>query len=239
MTHRILQMANIGALAIALSGCATLDLPPVGNPVLAPDIRQGDSWSYIIYNNFRGYEIGTTRLVVESVQPDGVSVQATEAGNATITRYTHDWNPFSGTTPAGNAVTYNPPLAKFQFPLVNNGHWTQTVTATEVNGGLSYPIRIEAWVLGRQKITTPAGEFDTIRISRAIRVGDGASSVFRSDTFTNETEWYAPEVGRSVRYQQDENYYYAKMSSGGISAANQVDWNRVRLELSGSSRLPR
>jgi hypothetical protein len=46
-------------------------------------------------------------------------------------------------------------------------------------------------------VRVPAGEFDTVKIGRAIYAGD--ADYFVSETRIVETDWYAPALGRSVR----------------------------------------
>jgi hypothetical protein len=225
------------ASAALLASCATPDLAPVGAPVPAPDIRPGDAWTYTVYNGFRGYVEGKVSYVVTGVQGDSVTVQITESsGNATRV-FTRSWNPASGKTPAGEAVNYQPALPLFRFPLENDSHWNETVTATDPGSGQSFPVQVQARVLGREKVQTPAGTFDAIRIERSILIGDGEYSMWRSDTHENVTEWYAPSARRSVRFQQDQSYYISKMQND--PGPVQVDWNRVRLELSEYTLAPR
>lgn len=268
MILRLRPRARFGpAIAAALlAGCATFNLPPVGAPVPAPEPRVGDAWNYTVLDGFRGFERGAASFAVTAVQGETFTAEVDESGGPVTRSFTlrwrpradgasaadpppdegravtrafaRGWNPVGGRTPAGDEVTYDPPLPLFVFPLQDGRRWSQTVTATDTRTGARFPVFVQGWVLGRETVTTPAGTFDAIRIQRSLRIGDGETSIWRSDTFQAETEWYAPTVGRAVRYQQDLNYYFDKMR-GREPMGNRIEWGRVRLELTGHSAAPR
>jgi hypothetical protein len=268
MMSRFPALRRLGpAIAAALlAGCATFNLPPVGAPVPAPEPRVGDAWNYKVLDGFRGFERGAASFAVTGVQGETFTAEVdqsggpvtrsftlrwrpraegTPAGNeasgegGAVTRtFARGWNPRDGRTPAGDEVTYDPPLPLFVFPLEDGRRWTQTVTATDTRTGARFPVFVQGWVLGRETVTTPAGTFDAIRIQRSLRIGDGETSIWRSDTFQSETEWYAPAVGRAVRYRQDLNYYFDKMR-GREPMGNRIEWGRVQLELTEHGAAPR
>lgn len=225
--------------AAALAGCAGVDLAPVGAPVPAPDVRAGDAWTYVVYDGFRGYEKGKRRYVVKRVDGDTMTVEVSGAGGDGVRTFTRWWNPLDGTTPAGDAVAYQPALPLFSFPLANGGRWSQSVSATLKSGQGRFPVYVQSRVLGAEKLTTPAGTFDTVVIERSLRIGDGETSIWRSDTRQVVTEWYAPAVNRSVRFREDENYYLDKMTGAAPLVNVQRDWDRLRLELVEYTRAPR
>lgn len=253
-------------LPAALAACATADVLPLGAPVPAPEPRVGDAWNYTVLDGFRGFERGAASFAVTAVQGETFTAEVEEAGgpvtrsftlrlrpradsapaadpsadagHAVTRTFARGWNPVNGRTPAGDEVTYDPPLPLFVFPLEDGRRWTQTVTATVTRTGARFPVFVQGRVLGRETVTTPAGTFDAIRIQRSLRIGDGETSIWRSDTFQAETEWYAPAVGRSVRYQQDLNYYMDTMR-GREPMGNRVEWGRVRLELTAHAAAPR
>ncbi len=216
--------------SVALAGCAGANLAPVAAPAPAPDLRAGDAWTYVVYDGFRGYEKGKRRYAVKRIDGDVVTVEVTGFGGDGTRTFTRGWNPLDGKTPAGDAVTYQPPLPLYAFPLANGGRWNQAVTATLASGQGRFPVYVQSRVLGAEKVTTPAGAFDTVVVERSLRIGDGETSVWRSDTRQVVTEWYAPAVNRSVRFREDENFYLDKMTSGPL-INRQKDWDRERLEL--------
>ena len=58
---------------------------------------------------------------------------------------------------------------------------------------------------------TPAGAFDTIKITRRVYAGDFDS--FLRETNIEEVEWYSPGLGRSVRMQAKRLPRYISVQS--------------------------
>lgn len=265
-SERAARLLAAVVLPAALAACATANVTPLGAPVPAPEPRVGDAWSYTVLDGFRGFERGEASVIVTAVRGETITAEVDEAsgavsrpltlrlrpradgapaadrtpddGRAVTRTFARGWNPINGRTPAGDEVTYDPPLPLFVFPLEDGRRWSQTVTATDARTGARFPVFVQGRVLGRETVTTPAGTFDAIRIQRSLRIGDGETSIWRSDTFQAETEWYAPAVGRGVRYQQDQSYYFDTMR-GRDPMGNRVDWGRVRLELREHAPAPR
>lgn len=238
LIQRAARLLAAGFAAAAAGGCASANLASVGAPVPAPDVRAGDAWTYVVLDGFRGFERGQRRFVVKSVQGDTVTVEISDENGAETRRFTRGWNPIDDETPAGNAVTYDPALPLFLFPLEDGARWSQTVTATDARTRARFRVWVDGRVLGRETVTTPAGTFDTVRIQRSLRIGDGETDIWRTDTFQVVTEWYAPAVGRSVRFRHDLNHYFDKMR-GRDPMGNRIDWARERLGLVEYVRAPR
>ncbi|HSO06840.1 MAG TPA: hypothetical protein VLW45_06350 [Pelomicrobium sp.] len=225
--------------AAALAGCAAL--APVGKPVPPPEPRVGDTWTYAIYDGFRGYEKGRVTYRVIAVDAGSMEVEVTRDREQETRRHTRAWNPYAGLTPAGERVAYAPALPLFRFPLDDGAGWNAVSTATNARTGESFPVRVDARVRGRETVKTPAGEFDAVVIERQLIFGD--ENLWRTDSYVVETEWYAPAVGASVRFRHDLRYYIDKTGGGGGSEGGggrvQMDWDRERLELTAYSRAPR
>ncbi len=225
--------------AALLAGCASLR--PVAGPVAAPEPRVGDTWTYTIYDGFRGYEKGRVTYRVAAVAADAVTLEVSRGGDAETRRYARAWNPHAGLTPAGERVAYAPALPLHEFPLADGSRWSAVSTATNTRTGERFPVRVEARVRGRETVATPAGEFDAVVIERQLIFGD--ENLWRTDSYVVETEWYAPAVGAGVRFRHDLRYYIDKTGGGGGGEGGggwtQRDWDRERLELTAHSRAPR
>jgi hypothetical protein len=90
----------------------------------------------------------------------------------------------------GVTSQYDPPFADFSWPLHVGKKWTQRTTRS----GAEFFARTEEWtfeVVKYEKVKTAAGEFDAFRI-RAKRTDSG-------DPMDKEY-WYAPAVGRIIKY---------------------------------------
>jgi hypothetical protein len=60
------------------------------------------------------------------------------------------------------------------------------------------------------QVKVPAGEFEAIKLERTTYVAD---ETFRhSSTRITETEWFAPALGRSVKYETRWEYYHQNSS---------------------------
>jgi hypothetical protein len=73
-------------------------------------------------------------------------------------------------------------------------------------------VRVDAEVLGGERIVTAAGEFDTVRIYRRIYAGDWDG--FLTETTITEVEWYSPEIGRAGTGSIATRWYDSSRSPG-------------------------
>ena len=72
-------------------------------------------------------------------------------------------------------VDYNfsPAYPAYEFPLEPGKEWSTRVNATNAETNTNHSVRVDAVVMGNERIRVPAGEFDTIKIKRQIYAGDG------------------------------------------------------------------
>lgn len=92
----------------------------------------------------------------------------------------------------------------YALPLEDGKQWTQRVDAVDPQSGKTRSVRVDAAVVGNERIRVPAGEFDTIKIRRQVYAGDAEYNL--RETTISEMEWYAPALGRSVRIATDSAY---------------------------------
>ena len=97
-------------------------------------------------------------------------------------------------------------------------------------------MRVDGDVLGTERVTVPAGAFDTIKIRRRIYGGDFDGS--RSETNIVETEWYAPSLQRAVRLERNSGYMDQARCTDEMSACTPVrgDWLLFELVQSGKKQ---
>ena len=113
----------------------------------------------------------------------------------------------------------------YPLPLDPGKKWSMRVNAYVPATGGQRSVRVDAKVIGSERISVPAGEFDTVRIERSIYAGDAEYNL--RETNTVEVEWYAPALGRSVRLVSKSEY---RDTAKGIR--NQLmrgDWNIFEL----------
>ena len=86
-------------------------------------------------------------------------------------------------------------------------------------------VRVDAKVIGNERISVPAGEFDTVKIERSIYAGDAEYNLRETNTF--EVEWYAPALRRSVRLVSKSEY--RDIAKGIRNQLMRGDWNIFEL----------
>jgi hypothetical protein len=109
-------------------------------------------------------------------------------------------------------------------PLDSGKSWSTRVSATNPASGRRTSVRVDGDVLGTERITTPAGAFDTIKITRKVYAGDWET--FTMETNIVETDWYAPALGRPVRTERNSSYMDQQRCGKPAGACTPVrgDW---------------
>lgn len=89
-------------------------------------------------------------------------------------------------------------------------------------------VRVDSAVTGAERVRLPAGEFDTLTITRVIYAGDANSS--GGETRTQEIEWYAPALRRAVRWQtQSAHTDYRQGSAVDLVRGDRILYELVEL----------
>lgn len=96
----------------------------------------------------------------------------------------------------------------YAWPLWEGKRWVGQFVRVQANGSM-VPLVAEYHAQAWERLQTPLGEFDTLRIERTVRVAQEGQYVERTALV-----WYAPEVGQAVRRLED----------GLLTAL--VDWQR-------------
>ena len=121
--------------------------------------------------------------------------------------------------PAAGAAArqqFGAPYTKLPYPLVPGTRWYEQIDAVDAHG-VSYVWRISTSARGWERVRTPAGEFDALRIVRIMTLGDWDGD-FR-DTTRIETLWYAPAANGWVRLERrDEQRELARVPR------TRIDW---------------
>jgi hypothetical protein len=85
----------------------------------------------------------------------------------------------------GNDIKYVEPVLRVPFPLKDGDSWEWHALETEGDDTTKLVIRGE--VLGQEKVFTPYGEFDCVKIRQHVKSENGSDNML--------TEWFAPKVG--------------------------------------------
>jgi hypothetical protein len=96
------------------------------------------------------------------------------------------------------------PLERYRFPLAPGASWNQWVDnfneTSRREGQINRYVRVGGW----EKVSTPAGVFDAIRLRVLMRLDD--EEFWRYPTTCNYVIWYAPAVGAPVREEKEAEY---------------------------------
>ena len=202
----------------------------------------GDSWAYRVANGYNREVQGRVQYRVEKVEADRVTVLVTPdvaaLGRPRTEIYTADGNWLRH--PLVNhdqAVEYEfaQPYPAYVFPLDSGKSWSLRVNATNPATGRRASVRVDGEVMGTERVTVPAGAFDTIKVKRRIYAGDWEGP--RSETNITETDWYAPALGRVVRSERTSGYMDTNRCSDEMSACTPVrgDWHIFELVEAGAA----
>jgi hypothetical protein len=85
----------------------------------------------------------------------------------------------------GNDIKYVEPVLRIPFPLQRGDSWEWHALETEDNDTTNLTIR--GRVIGEEKIFTPLGEFNCVKIQQHVASENGSNNTL--------TEWFAPNVG--------------------------------------------
>jgi hypothetical protein len=205
-----------------LVACATVDQPgATGGPVAtAPTPAVGARWVYRGREGFRMPVVWEETHEITAVGADGISVRVTLKGPGVD----HERNELllaPGVVKVGALMDdetrrFETPLLRYRYPLAPGATWNQWVDnfneRLDRPGQINRYVRVGDW----EKVRTPAGEFDAIRMRVLMRLDD--EEFWRYPTTCNYVIWYAPAVGAPVREEKDAEYLERGDRRDGMNA---------------------
>ena len=207
------------ALLAALAGCGgglgVIPSEGSGPAAEAPAYRVGDRW---VYHGIEGFRVKTEweeTHEVTAIGPEGITVRITQRGPAPMDATRTEVFTAPGQMKIGAAYVnetrrFSVPLQLYNFPLAAGQVWNQWVGTyndmTRENGQLNRYVRVAGW----DKVSTPAGSFDAIRLEVLMRLDD--ETFWRYATMCNYAVWYAPAAHGVVR--EDLRAQYAEKDGG-------------------------
>jgi hypothetical protein len=207
------------ALALVLAGCAALEIGASGPPAPAPTFKVGDRWVYRGREGFRLPVLWEETREVTSVGRD-IAVRVSYSGGVTGDRTEVLSAP--GMVLVGAVMDIETrrftqePLRRYQFPLTPGESWNQWVNNVNETahraGQINHYVRVGGW----EKVTTPAGTFDAVRLRVLMQLDD--EEFWRGPTMCNYLIWYAPAVGAPVREEKEGEYWEKGDRRDGLNA---------------------
>jgi len=221
-------------VAFVLAACATMGGSP-GPPAPAPTFQAGDRWTYRAADGFRVAVTWDETHEVTSAAPQAITVTVIAKGATVDDRRTETWSApgvvIAGAVFDNETRRFEPPLLRYQYPLTGGEHWSQRMRDANHDsrpyGGIDRTVRVG----GYEKVTTPAGTFDAIRLSVIMRLDD--ETVWRYPTECVYTIWYAPALGVSVR---EEKLAYYSEKGGSMDGTGRIQSQNARVELVSFTR---
>jgi hypothetical protein len=217
MTDRSPSPALSGPLRLLLSllalaaaaGCVSLDSPGGDGPAAeAPAYRVGDRWVYRGVDGFYTPVRWEETREVTAITASGITVRVTQSGPTIASTRTEVWAApglvRSGALFDDETRRFATLLKRYDFPLAQGKAWNQFVgnfnEATNKEGQINHYVRVGGW----EKVTTPAGTYDAIRLRVLTRLDD--DEFWRWETECNYLVAYAPAVRGVVREDKEAQY---------------------------------
>jgi len=195
-------MIGVAASALLAGGVTNSAAEAPAASVAAPALKGGESW---VYGQINPYSRDRTR-----VRTITYTLAARAGGFELVGRSDRAEDPVrseSVTAPwqisaqsTGTARrSFDPGLTEIPFPLAAGQRWKEKVRVTDERGG-TQRWSVSGRALRWERVKTPAGEFEALRVERSMNLGDG-DAVWGS-TSVSDIFWYVPDVKRWVRREQ-------------------------------------
>ena len=222
-------MGSFVILLVAMvAGCvATPPLSqqaPAGMPasIAPPDIAAGNNWTYRVRDGFTGLSRPDQHHEVVSASGGRIEVAGNVERGDGKQIYDRDWNWLRRPATDLQTFEYQPAYQAYAFPLTPGKTWHSETIATDPRDGRRFPVKIDARVLGWERVRVPAGEFDALKIERRVSIGYWEYST-RGGSMIREYDWYAPSVKWAVKREAEAMY----LSYTGFHAAADPGFLRV------------
>jgi hypothetical protein len=234
MDSRPFRLIVAALVLLLLVGCATTGGAP-GPAAPAPAYQVGDRWVYRVQDGFRIQLTWEEMHEITAASPQGITVRVTAKGPSINEQRTETWSApgvvLTGAVFDNETRRFEPPLVRYKYPLTVGERWSQRMRDLNNRepgpyGGVDRSVSVG----GYERITTPAGTFDAIKLHVYLRLDD--ETFWRWPTECTYVLWYAPAVGVTVR---EEKYaYYSE--KGGLNGGGRIQSQRATVELVSSSR---
>ena len=221
----LLRLAALGftvAAFAAVGGCAGAPGSGSGPAADAPAYRIGDRWLYHGDDGFRVKTEWDETHEVTAIGPDGIAARITLKGGLDLTR-TELWSAPGqvkiGAVYDNTTRRFEVPLQRYDFPLATGKVWNQWVwnynEFTKEKGQINRYVSVSGW----EKVTTPAGTFDALKMQVVMRLDD--ETFWRFATTCNYAVWYAPTAKAVVREERRAQYVEKSGEHGGATIRSQ------------------
>jgi hypothetical protein len=203
------------ALQVATSEAQTLR-GAAGPAAQAPAPKVGDRWVYSANDGYRKASTWQETYEVASIGPEGITVKVTVSGAGVNHTRTEIWSGpgvmVQGAIVEEETRRFEPPWIRYKYPMSTGDTWSQSIRNPGQEPGPYGPMQVKATVGGYEKVTTPAGTFNALKIRYFLRLDD--ETFWRNPTECDYFIWYAPELGVLVREQKKSHWVEKGRSAG-------------------------
>jgi hypothetical protein len=205
MIRALLSLCMISLLVACTSmpSYTPKDAPASISP---PQVKVGDFWEYRVRDAYTGLDRGLYRYEVSHADANRIVVDVTRDGQRVDSLvYAAGWNGLEHPLTNLQRFRYEPAFPAYAYPLEPGKTWYTVVNATDPVSRQSYRVHTRGKVLGWERISVPAGEFDALKVQRQVFAGN--SDAVRSQEIADETDWYVPALGRAARSQASSEHF--------------------------------
>jgi hypothetical protein len=239
LTSGIFDRTRLGVPLAA--ACAFALVVGWGEAALAAGPAAGDAYVYRLVNGYNKEIRGQLHYQVSKVEGGNATVLVTpdtaEGGVQRTDLYTGEGNWLRHPLDShGQLVQYEFATAypAYVFPLEPGKTWSVRVKASVAGTARPRSVRVDGKVLGNERISVPAGEFDTVKIRRIVYPGD--TDYFLTETQITELDWYAPALGRAVRTERRSQWLDLASCFEQGSCVDYGDWHIFELAPAGVAK---
>jgi hypothetical protein len=216
---RLITMGFAVATLAALAGCAgALGSAGSGPAAETPAYRVGDRWVYHGDDGFRVKTEWDEIHEVTAIGSGGIAVGITLKGGLDLAR-SELWSAPGqvqvGAVYDNTTRRFESPLQRYDFPLAPGKVWNQWDwnynEFTKERGQINRYVNVGGW----ERVTTPAGTFDALKMQVLMRLDD--ETFWRFATTCNYAVWYAPAAKAVVREERRAQYVEKSGEHGGAT----------------------
>jgi hypothetical protein len=177
-------------------------------------VKVGDFWEYRVRDAYTGLERGLYRYEISHADANRIVVDVTHDGQRMDSLvYAPGWNGLEVPLTNLQRFQYQPAFPAYAYPLEPGKSWYTIVNATDPVTHKTYRVHTRGKVLGWERISVPAGEFDALKVQRQVFAGN--MDAVRSQEVADETDWYVPALRRAARTQASSEHFDNSRGGGG------------------------
>jgi hypothetical protein len=162
-------------------------------------VRVGDRWTYDVKDDLTGDVRYAMTVVVGEINDKEITARVSFRGRdrpPQTLAYDLDWGRIDD-----GAWKLRPSGIGIKKPLQVGKEWRSDANAVNLQSGIVFRASGAAKVVNQERVTTPAGTFDTFRVDQTVRMINTKDQT-RAQTWTFVL-WYAPAVNRWVRRKSE------------------------------------